>query len=157
MYQLGKSSKLRLQGVDPRLVRCVERAIQISTQDFSVHEGVRTLAVQREYVARGASQTMDSRHLKQSDGYGKAVDLVPWAGGMLRWEWPLIWPIAEAMRIACREQGLPIRYGAGWFRLDHMTSLAAVKRASDAYVASRKAQKRRAFLDGPHFEIPVGS
>lgn len=156
MYQLGKTSQQRLIGVDPRLVRCVQRAIQITAQDFSVHEGVRSIETQREYVAKGASQTMDSRHLKQSDGLGKAVDLVPYAGGMLRWEWPLIWPIAEAMRRASIELGVPIRWGGGWFRLDQLGSQAAIKRAADQYVATRKAQKRSAFLDGPHYEIPAG-
>lgn len=156
MYQLGKTSRQRLQGVDPRLVRCVERAIQITTQDFTVLEGVRSIETQRDYVRRGVSQTMNSRHLRQPDGVGKAVDLVPWAGGMPRWEWPLIWPIAEAMRRASIELGVPIRWGGGWFRLDQLGSQAAIKRASDAYTAARKAQKKSAFLDGPHYEIPAG-
>jgi len=75
---------------------------------------------------------------------------------MLRWEWPLIWPIAEAMRQASIELGVPIRWGGGWFRLDQLTSQAAIKRAADAYTAERKAQKKSAFLDGPHYEIPAG-
>lgn len=156
MYQLGKTSRQRLVGVDPRLVRVVERAIQLSAQDFSVHEGVRSIETQRDYVKRGVSQTMNSRHLRQSDGLGKAVDLVPWAGGMLRWEWPLIWPIAEAMRQAAIELGVPVRWGGGWFLLNDLGSQAAIKRASEAYTAARKAQKQKAFLDGPHYEIPAG-
>lgn len=156
MFQLGKTSITRLQGVDPRLVRCVQRAIQLTTQDFSVLEGVRTIETQREYVARGASQTMASRHLRQADGFGKAVDLVAWVAGGPRWEWPLYLPIADAMRRAAIEQGLPIRYGGGWFRLDALTSAGAIKRATDTYVATQRANKRKAFLDGPHFEIPAG-
>lgn len=156
MYQLGKTSIQRLQGVDPRLVRCVQRAIQLTAQDFTVLEGVRSIETQRDYVKRGVSQTMDSRHLRQADGLGKAVDLVPWAGGLPRWEWPLIWPIAEAMRQASIELGVPIRWGGGWFRLDQLGSQAAIKRASDAYTAARRAQKKSAFLDGPHYEIPAG-
>lgn len=155
MYKLGATSVARLQGVDPRLVACVARAIQITTQDFSVLEGVRSMATQREYVARGASQTMNSRHLRQPDGYGKAVDLVAWIGGP-RWEWALYLPIAEAMRRACRDLGVPIRYGGGWFRLDGLSSAAAIKRATDEYVRVQRANKRKAFLDGPHFEIPAG-
>ena len=156
MYQLGKTSKQRLQGVDPRLVRCVQRAIQLTTQDFTVLEGVRSIATQRDYVRRGVSQTMASRHLRQPDGYGKAVDLVPWAGGMPRWEWPLIYPIAEAMRQAAVELGVPIRWGGAWTSLNAIGPGGA-KRAVDAYTAARKAQKKAAFLDGPHYEIPAGS
>lgn len=156
MFKLGKNSIARLQGVDPRLVRVVRRAIQLTTQDFTVLEGVRTVATQRDYVARGASQTMDSRHLVQADGLGKAVDLVPWAGGVPRWEWPLIWPIAEAMRQAAIAEGVPIRWGGSWERLDLIKTPAGVKRSVDAYTAARRAQKRAAFLDGPHYEIPKG-
>lgn len=156
MYKLGTRSRQNLRGVDPRLVRCVERAIELTTQDFTVIEGVRTIERQREYVRRGASQTMNSRHLPQSDGYGKAVDLGAWIGG-IRWEWDLYLPIADAMRQAAREQQLHVRYGGGWFRLDYLCSKAAIKRATDTYSATRRAQKRKAFLDGPHFEIPTGS
>ncbi len=156
MYQLGKTSRQRLAGVDPRLVRCVERAIQLTTQDFTVLEGVRSIETQRDYVRRGVSQTMASRHLRQPDGYGKAVDLVPWAGGMPRWEWPLIYPIAEAMRQAAVELGVPIRWGGAWTSLNAIGPGGA-KRAVDAYTAARKAQKKAAFLDGPHYEIPAGS
>lgn len=155
MYRLSNLSRQRLQGVDPRLVRCVERAIAITTQDFMVLEGVRSLETQRQYVAKGASQTLNSRHLKQSDGYGKAVDLVAWIGTP-RWEWDLYLPIAEAMRRAAQAEGLAIRYGGGWFRLDTLCSQAAIKRATDDYVRTRRAQKQKAFLDGPHFEIPTG-
>ena len=45
--------------------------------DFSVREGVRTPETQKEYVAKGVSKTMASKHLIQPDGYGHAVDLYP--------------------------------------------------------------------------------
>jgi hypothetical protein len=38
----------------------VERAIQITTQDFPVQEGLRTRERHAERVARGASRTMNS-------------------------------------------------------------------------------------------------
>jgi len=153
MYQLGTKSKQRLVGVHPDLVKVVHRAIQLTTQDFTVLEGVRSIETQREYVRKGASQTMDSRHLKGPQGYGRAVDLVPWAGGMPRWEWPLIYPIAEAMRQAAVELGVAIRWGGAWVSLNDM-SPGGAKRAVDAYVAARKAAKKSAFLDGPHYELP---
>ena len=153
MYQLGTKSKQRLVGVHPDLVKVVHRAIQLTTQDFTVLEGVRSIETQREYVRKGASQTMDSRHLVGPQGYGRAVDLVPWAGGMPRWEWPLIYPIAEAMRQAAVELDVPIRWGGAWVSLNTM-SPGGAKRAVDAYTAARKAAKQKAFLDGPHYELP---
>lgn len=153
MFKLGTKSKRNLQGVHPDLVKVVERAIQLTTQDFTVLEGVRSLATQREYVRKGASQTMASRHLQAANGYGHAVDLVPWEGGMPRWEWPLIYPIAEAMRQASAELCTPIRWGGAWVALSSVSPNGA-KRAVDAYVAARKAAKKSAFTDGPHFELP---
>lgn len=49
-HKLGPASKKELQGVHPDLVAVVQRAIEITVQDFSVHDGIRTLAEQ--YVAR---------------------------------------------------------------------------------------------------------
>jgi peptidoglycan LD-endopeptidase CwlK len=47
--------------VHPDLVRVVERAIQITPQDFRVQEALRTRERHAELVARGASRTMNSR------------------------------------------------------------------------------------------------
>lgn len=54
-YVLGAMSRAELKGVHPDLVRVVERAIQITTQDFSVHDGLRTAEEQKALVASGAS------------------------------------------------------------------------------------------------------
>ena len=60
-YELSKRSKDRLTGVHPDLVRVVEKAISISDIDFTVLEGVRSIARQEQLVKSGASQTMRSR------------------------------------------------------------------------------------------------
>ena len=73
-FALSRRSEARLVGVHPDLVAVVRRAIQVTTVDFGVLEGVRTIQRQRELVAKGASQTMNSRHLT-----GHAVDLFAWA------------------------------------------------------------------------------
>lgn len=118
-YKLSARSLSRLEGVHPDLVRIVKRAIEITRQDFSVLEGVRTPERQAELYAQGRSKpgqivtwTMTSNHFKQADGYGHAVDLVPY---------PLDWSdlrafdaIAMAMFDAADELGLKIRWGADW-------------------------------------------
>ena len=105
-YVLGAKSRAELKGVHPDLVRVVERAIQITTQDFSVHDGLRTAEEQKALVAAGASQTINSMHRPQADGFGHAVDLVPFVNGKMRWEWPAIYPIAAAVWQASRELGV---------------------------------------------------
>lgn len=154
-YSLGAKSRAELKGVHPDLIRVVERAIEITTQDFSVHDGLRTEAEQREYVRTGASKTMNSMHRTQADGYGHAVDLVPFINGKLRWEWPAIYPIAAAVWQASRELGVPIRWGGPWADMATIKTgtPAAMKQAVDAYAAARRRAGKSAFLDGPHFEL----
>jgi peptidoglycan L-alanyl-D-glutamate endopeptidase CwlK len=98
-----------LAGVDSRLVHVVERAAEITTVDFVVTEGLRTLARQAQLVKAGASQTMHSNHLT-----GHAVDLAPVVDGEVRWDWPLFDKLAPAMKQAASELGTPITWGGDW-------------------------------------------
>lgn len=153
-YILGHRSRNELEGVHPRLVAVVERAIEITSVDFAVHDGLRTGEEQREYVARGVSQTMDSKHLPQPDGYGHAVDLVPWINGQLRWEWPPIFDVAVAVHIVSRELGVPLRWGGVWDRPLAQLNLGLLEQEVERYVERRRAAgARRVMIDGPHFEL----
>ena len=105
-YVLGKRSKERLEGVHPDLVSVVERAITISNVDFTVLEGVRTRERQKELFAKGASKTMNSRHIT-----GHAVDLAPWP---ISWEKEEFIPIVKAMRQAAEELGIDVVHGHDW-------------------------------------------
>lgn len=154
-YRLGRRSKAELKGVHPDLVRVVELAIQITVQDFTVHDGIRTVDEQREYVERGVSWTMDSRHLPQEDGHGHAVDLVPYINGKLRWEWGPIYKIVEAVRFAAEDLGVPLIWGGCWQVLN--TTTADPRILVEEYVAKRQRQGRNATVDGPHFQLKTQS
>jgi len=106
LYKLGKTSKSRLSGVHPDLVSVVERAIEITEQDFSVLQGLRSLEQQRINVEKGVSKTMNSRHLT-----GHAVDLIPYP---VSWDWEYFYPIADAMKQAAEELGVDIEWGGDW-------------------------------------------
>ena len=108
-YSLGTRSRQRLAGLHPDLVKVVERAIEITEVDFTVLEGMRTVARQRQLMASGATRTMNSRHLT-----GHAVDLGAWVGGEVRWDSPLYHKIAAAMKQAARELDQPIEWGGDW-------------------------------------------
>ncbi|MDB4299682.1 M15 family metallopeptidase [bacterium] len=145
-YQLGKRSKDRLLGVDPRMVSVVEKAITISEQDFSVICGLRTVQEQEALVAKGASQTMKSKHLE-----GLAVDLMAYIDGG-RWELNLYDEIADAIRKAAIELGVNVRWGAAWHKtLNEWDGTA--EDLMNEYIDLRRSQGRRPFIDGPHFEI----
>ena len=111
MYKLGARSKQRLKGVHDDLVRVVERAIEITTVDFTVLEGLRDPERQKTLMESGASQTLNSRHIT-----GHAVDLGAWVDNQVDWSWPLYHKIAEAMKEAAKELDVAIVCGADWKR-----------------------------------------
>lgn len=147
-YRLGEKSLSELKGVHPDLVSVVKRAIELTVQDFSVHDGIRTLDEQKKLVASGASQTLDSRHIT-----GHAVDLVPYVNGKLRWEWGPIYKIADAVRTAAKELVIPIVWGGAW-DVDLTRSDDLPEEMAAEYSARKKKAGKKAFLDGPHFELP---
>ena len=147
-YKLSKRSLAKLEGVDDRLVRVVKTAISLSNVDFGVIQGLRTIEEQRELVAKGASQTMKSKHLE-----GLAVDLMAYVGSRGSWEMSLYDDIADAMKLAAIEEGVPIRWGAAWQIDDIREWDGTMQDAMDNYIDMRRSQGRRPFIDGPHFEI----
>lgn len=127
-YVLGAKSLQKLDGVHPDLVKVVKRAIEISEIDFTVTEGVRTMARQKELVAAGASKTLKGRHIPDNNkcGMSCAVDLAALVGGKVDWSWPLYGKLAKAMKQAASELSVPIEWGGDWTTLK----------------------------DGPHFQLP---
>ncbi len=106
MYSLSFRSRQRLSGVHPDLVAVVKRAIEITKQDFSVIEGIRSVERQRELLKSGASTTMNSRHIT-----GHAVDLAPYP---VSWDWEYFYPMADAMKQAAEELDVDLEWGGDW-------------------------------------------
>lgn len=128
-FILSARSLQRLEGVHPQLVEIVKLAIRRTPVDFTVVEGLRTAERQRELVAKGASQTQNSLHLKQPDGYGHAVDLAPLVGGTIPWkEWQHFADLAAVVKVCAAELGVPVEWGGDW----------------------------KTLKDGPHFQLPRG-
>ena len=93
----------------PDLQRIVLLAAALTDTDFIVTEGLRTVERQRQLVAKGASQTMNSRHIT-----GHAVDLAATVDGEVRWDWPLYHRLATAMKEAARQLGIRMGWGGDW-------------------------------------------
>ena len=109
MYVLGTVSKNNLKGVHPDLVKVVEKAITLTEIDFRVTEGLRSKTRQIDLVNKGASKTLNSRHIT-----GHAVDVVALIGGSVRWDWPLYDKIAKAFKQSAKELNIPIVWGGDW-------------------------------------------
>jgi len=108
-YTLGQRSLSRLEGVHPHLVEIVEEAITLTSIDFCVLEGLRSIERQKVLYEKGASRTMNSRHLT-----GHAVDLGAWIDNEICWAWPPYYEIANAMMAAASKLNRPLEWGGGW-------------------------------------------
>lgn len=123
------SSKAKLKGVHPDLVRVVNRCAadwKDKQFTFGITCGVRTLAEQKILVSKGASKTLKSRHIPAANGFSHAVDVVAMIDGKVRWDWPLYDKIAKAMKAAAKAEKVQIEWGGDW----------------------------TSFKDGPHFQLP---
>lgn len=124
--ELTKRDRARMVGVHPDLVAVVEKAAELTSGRFMIVEGLRSVAKQRAYVARGASKTMNSRHLKGKDGLGHAVDIgVLTPTGKYEQSWPPYTVMAKSFKQAAKLLKIPIVWGGDW----------------------------KSFRDGPHYEL----
>lgn len=139
-FALGVISKEHLVGVHPRLVAVIERAIAITTQDFTVVEGVRSVEQMcinygkgrssEECLAKGVpakyaqptiakvtwlAHPLQSKHGVHVDGFGHAVDLAPWVDMAIDWNTRSRFEtVASAMHEAAAELNTPIIWGGSW-------------------------------------------
>lgn len=128
MFKLSVKSLSRLEGVHPNLVKVVKEAIKNSPIDFIVIEGLRTTETQKEYVRKGASKTMNSKHLIQKDGYSHAVDLAPLVKGTIDWnDWSKFELLSQVIKQEAKQQGVNITWGGDW----------------------------KSFRDGPHYQLEL--
>lgn len=152
-FKFGGKSNAELVGVLPIMVEVAELALRLSTQDFMIFDGLRTADEQRVLVAKGMSKTMNSKHLKQKDGYSHAFDAVPVVGSIPKWDWQLIYPVAYAVDQAATALGVAdkIRWGGAWDRTlaDFGGDVKAYEREVRLYCDRHPGKD---FIDGPHFE-----
>lgn len=130
-FVLGARSLANLQNVDDRLVRVVKRAIELTSVDFTVIEGVRTREQccvnygKGRTAAECADKGVPASYAKPSVAKvtwlnnpfaskhvaGKAVDLLPSTGWNNLASFDVV---ARAMQAAAKELGVSIRWGADW-------------------------------------------
>ena len=145
----------KLEGVHESLVSIVKEAITLTKVDFGVICGTRTTSEQAELVKKGAAKTMNSRHLPQeSTGKSPVVDLMAYIGSRASWELNLYDDIADAIKAAAVTQGHPVTWGGAWHKqLNDWDGNSAD--LMNEYVDLRRSQGRKAFIDGPHFQLEI--
>ena len=110
-HSFSKRSMLALAGVKADVKELAYLALKKTTVDFVVVEGLRTIETQKEYVAKGVSKTMNSKHLT-----GDAIDFYPFYDGKLQLNAPAkkFKAVADAFKEAAKEMKLVIEWGGDW-------------------------------------------
>lgn len=136
-FKFSQRSLDKLSHVDPRLQAVVKRALEITTVDFVVVQGKRTLDEQRALFGKGRSVaqlvaksfsaplavrysspneakvtwTMNSNHLS-----GRAVDLAAYVNGTISWDTNKGYyqELARAVKLAAMELCHVITWGGDW-------------------------------------------
>lgn len=129
MYKFSAKSQAKLDTCHPDVRKICNELIKL--MDVTVLEGVRTVEQQEEYVRTGKSTTMNSKHIKQPDGWSHAVDLAPYP---IDWNDGQRFAYMQGMiRGIAHQLGIKVRSGIDW--------------------DSDGETKDHTFFDGPHFEI----
>ncbi|WP_434628293.1 M15 family metallopeptidase [Chromobacterium sp. CV08] len=112
-FSFSERSLRLMDGVHPDLLKVVRRAMETTSGDFVVLEGVRSPDRQRQLFENGASRTLNSRHLT-----GHAIDLAPWVDQQIPWQdWSAFAALAQTMKHAARELDVPLTWGGDWKNL----------------------------------------
>lgn len=152
MPKFGKVSESNLLVVHPDLVDVMRFVVK--HWDCTVTDGVRTIAEQELNIARGVSQTMNSKHLPRNDrgkldpnGLAWAVDVMPYP---VTWG-PIEKGIAAVKRVDPQMQTLEA-YGFVGFVQGVATAMGIDLRVGADWDNDRNFANH-SFIDLPHFEL----
>jgi peptidoglycan L-alanyl-D-glutamate endopeptidase CwlK len=150
---LNSTSMQRLVGVHPNLVRVILTAAKDCPVRYEVVEGLRSLTRQRELYNKGrltpgpiVTKTMDSKHLKQWDGFGHAVDICPFKDGKFLWnDQKGFEAMFHHINKVAKNLKINLITGSDWddnLVMDHLER--------EAYI---KKHGRAPLVDWPHWEL----
>lgn len=174
-FSFGKKSNAVLdRAIHPDLAKVARLAITLSDVDFGIPDsgGSRTAAEQNEIYQIGRTKPgrkvtdkdgyrSASNHQVKADGYGYALDAVPWVAGKGKdgaaayfWDDTLAlhYPVAVAFSRASKELGVPIVWGGNWYERmsEYDSTIEAMKAAIQRY---KDKHPGRDFFDAPHFQL----
>lgn len=125
-YKYSERSKIRMRGIDPRLIEVLELAITITKVDFGIPEygGLRTQDEQHKLFTKGLSKA-DGLYSKSKHQSGLAFDVFAYVDGRATWDIFYMSQVACAILQAANTLGYKLSWGGLW----------------------------ESFIDTPHFEL----
>ena len=141
-FSFSNTSLTRLQTCHPDIQKVIHRAMEITTMDFMVLEGERTKEqayanwgkgrTVQQLAAKGVpakyaqpslskvtwlSDPLNSKHIKQKDGYAHAIDLCPYP---ISWEdIPAFQKLGKIIKQAAKDVNVKIEWGGDWSKPDY--------------------------------------
>ena len=125
-FQWGQTSIKRMDGVDPRIIRVLFRAIRIMSRkkdgiDMTIPwmGGIRTADQQNKLFLDGVSKC-DGFKKKSEHQSGLAIDVIPYIKGINFYEMPsieqdfLFYKVASVILEAGALEGVKISWGGNW-------------------------------------------
>ena len=114
-FMFSDRSLKSMEGIDPLLRKVADTAIELSTVDFAVTEGVRSAERQKELVNAGRSWISRSKHQDKL-----AIDVAAFPAGStdVSWEWEHYEKINEAFQKSAEINGARITWGGNWKQRD---------------------------------------
>lgn len=128
--ELNAKSQLKLSRVHPDLQRVIQRAAEITTVEFIVTCGERTLEEQKKLYEQGTTKTLKSRHIPENNlcGMSCAVDIAIMEDGKITWDYSKYEKFSHIVKEAASQVDVKIEWGGDWLK----------------------------FKDGPHYQLPKG-
>jgi peptidoglycan L-alanyl-D-glutamate endopeptidase CwlK len=117
MYDYGKTSKARLETVDPRLQLVFRAALAQGLMDISIIQGVRPQEEQDLFYKEGKSKVQwpNGKHnVKEPGEKSKAVDAAPFINGKISYDHRHCCYLAGLIQGIGRSLGINIRWGGNW-------------------------------------------
>lgn len=113
-HRFSKRSLDNLALAHTDLERVSVLALKYSKYDFGITCSLRTVEEQKQLVADGKSQTMNSRHLPNKQGVSEAIDFAVYLNGSITWSIRYYRVVAQAFFRAAIELGVEIEWGGLW-------------------------------------------
>lgn len=159
-FIFGNISESRFNGVHPNMVGFMKDLLDISPYDFSISQGVRTVAEQQKLYARGRTINgvttpgpiitkvdgvkVKSNHQPKADGLGYAVDIAILVQDPVTKKWKPDWNISKYKELyeLAEKEGLLEKWGVEW--------------GGNCFINKWRLEndkKYKPFIDGPHWQI----
>lgn len=119
MWKLSESSLKNREGIDDRLIKICDRALELSTLDFGIpkYGGLRTYDEQKK-LHEDEKSKCDGKIYRSQHQFGLAIDFFAYSDAVASWDERHMTCVACAFLQSASEMRYPVVWGGHWFEPD---------------------------------------